>query len=278
MIERLSFTRDWKQAAACPAAWHAQRVSGIYSPPPKPCYATGSLWHAALLTPDRIPAVYAEYGDLITLQKAGKTGQKGDPNADARQAVADGIYTRSVPQVAEMLEGGRCEVAVEWECGGLPWVCHVDLLAADGCVLDGKTCKDITGTQWSPVQRRYIPWHEALLYWHQLAVYRRALGPETVPAVGLIACQSTADIPDVRVIASVEGDEDILDQYAALVEKSMSEPWESPLTGLKLPPFRAMMAAPLADMLRCEEPDCGWCRRSRQNVVFPHRLSRAAGL
>jgi hypothetical protein len=295
MNRPLSITSDWKVAAACPAAWHAERVARVYTREPKECFATGSLFHAALLTPDRIPAVYAEYGDLLTLSRAGKTGKAGEPNAAARQALADAEYVRTRPQVAELLDGGKCETEVRFELDGVPWIAHIDLITAGGCVCDAKTCRDIVGSEWDPVRKARVPWHEALLYWHQLAVYRKAVGAE---AVALIACQSCAEPPpDVRIIERSACDDDLLDQYAADVEASMRHEWTSPVTGQRMPSFVAMQACPDAaaltelfarydetgkrlarDFSRCESPSCGWCRKSREDLFFPYAAERGKGV
>jgi hypothetical protein len=275
VVKPLSFTSDWKPAAACPAAWHAERVAGVYRPAPKDCYATGSLFHAVLLTPDRVPAVYAEYGDMLTLTRASGGYQKGEPNAAARETIANALYCRGVPDVAELLDGGRCETEIRWTLAGVPWVCHVDLITAGGCVLDAKTCRDIAGETWVPERKQRVPWHESMLYWWQLATYRRAVGPEAVPAVGIIACQATDDIPEVRVIELDAADDDLLDDYAARIERSMTAPWVSPVTGLTLPPFPEMAEHP-ERLPRCEA--CAWCRRSRTSFNIVHRIARSAGL
>ena len=280
MTHRLSFTSDWKPAAACPAAWHAQRVAGVYSPAPKECYAAGSLFHAVLLTPDRVPAVYAEYGEFLTLSRSGKSGAKGEPNAKARDAITDAAYARSRPEIAELLAGARCETEVQFDLDGIPWIAHVDLITAHGCVCDAKTCKDIEGTEWSAAVRQRVPWHEAMLYWHQLAVYRRALGTQE-PAVAIIACQHCEDgTPDVRIIERSEADDDILDRLASDVVWSMRHEWESPLTGIRLPSFADMLDMP-ADLAqgylpRCET--CEWCRRSRRSLYFPYAARRERGV
>jgi len=277
-MDRLSFTSAWKPAARCPAAWKAER-DGLIAREVKPCYATGSLFHAALLTPDRVSAVLAEYGDLLVLQKASKTGPAGSPNAAAREAQHDGLYVRQLPAVAALLNGAQCEVEITFALDGVPWVAHVDCITAAGCILDAKTCRDIEGTEWCPVRRCRRPWHETMLYWHQLAVYRHARGPETVPAVGLIACQSFDDgFPAVRIIERAQQDADILDRAAEDVALSMRHEWVSPLTGRTLPPFAEMLETPADDLPRCESPNCAWCRRTPRDIYYTYSAEREPGL
>lgn len=234
-----------------------------------------------MLTPDRVPAVYAEYGDDLVLTRAGKSGKAGDPNKDARDAIADAEYVRSRPQVAELLDGAQCEAEVCFVLDGIQWVAHIDLATSAGCVCDAKTCADVDGTEWSPVARARIPWHEALLYWHQLATYRRARGAATVPAVALIVCQHCADgVPDVRIIERAAEDDDILDRLAGDVEWSMRHEWTSPLTGRAVPPFANMLDA-RPDVAAIALPRCGtcpWCRQTRADLYFPYRSRRDAGV
>lgn len=272
---RLSFTSDWKPAATCAQAWHAERVARTYRRPTKECFATGSLFHAVALTPERIPAVYAEYGDLLVTSKAGKGGPAGSPNAAARDAIACAEYTRSRPQVAELLAGARCETELTFDLDGMAWVAHVDLITAAGCVIDFKTCAKIEGIEWSDWQHRYVPWHMAMLYWYQLALYRRALGG--APAVAIVACQDcTEPPPDVRIIELQADSDEVLDQYAADIEASMRHEWTSPATGKRLPPFAEMVQMDTADLHRCES--CHYCRTSRRDLYFPFAIPRTGGV
>lgn len=278
----LSFTSDLKPAAACPAAWHAERVAKVHAREPRECFATGSLFHAQLLTPERIPEVYAEYAEtgFLTLSRAGKTGAKGEPNAAARQCLADALYVRSLPDVAALLYGAHCETEVRFELAGIPWISHIDLITDIGTILDAKTCRDVTGTEWCPVRKARVPWHESMLYWWQLALYRRAVSPADVPAVGIIACQSfPGSVPDVRVIVLSEDDTPCLDDYAGQIERSMRHEWTSPLTGRTIPAFETMLAVTDSNTLpRCEEPGCAWCRKSRTKPYVTHRIARERGL
>jgi hypothetical protein len=114
------------------------------------------------------------------------------------------------------------------------------------------------------------------LYWWQFAVYRRAVGAASVPAVGIIACQATEDVPEVRVIELAADCDAILDEYAATVERSMVSPWQSPVSGLTLPPFPALAEADPATLPRCEA--CAWCRKSRTAYNLVHRIARERGL
>jgi len=282
----LSFTSDWKPAAACPAAWHAERVTQEYVSEPRECFATGSLFHAVLLTPGRVPAVFAEYGDLLTLTRASGDYKKGDPNKDARDIMRDAAYARALPEVAMWLDGATCEEEVSFDLDGTPWVCHIDM-SNEGCILDAKKCKDVMGLEYLPARGRRVIWHVAMLYWYQLAVYRRAKRAEG--GIGILALQPTDDVPEVRIIPPIDRDYDIIDGYAKEVEASMRHAWTSPITGTLRPPFVEMLACGDAASLavlcskhsgnsRCESNRCGWCRKSRQNLYFPYAFERSRGV
>jgi hypothetical protein len=284
----LSFTSDWKPAAACPAAWHAQRVAGEYQPERKECFATGSLFHATLLTPERVPAVYAEYGDMLTLTRASKTGQKGEPNAAARDAIADATYARSLPDVADLLDGGRCETEVLFDLDGIPWIAHIDLITANGSVVDVKTASDLHKLYWNPAEKlRNAPWwndevqiSEGLLYWHQLAVYRRALGGPADRPVGIIAVRHRdGKHPHWHIIQRDERDDDILNGYASDVVWSMRHDWNSPITGERIPPFADMLDMP-SELAQAILPHCGqcdWCIET-QDPYVTYAARRERGL
>jgi hypothetical protein len=275
-LPRLTFTRDFKLAAECPSRWHAERIARVFAPAPKECHATGNLFHAVVLTPERVQAVYDEYGDLLVLSRASGGYAKGDPNGAARATIANALYCRGIPAVAELLDGARCETEILWELAGVLWACHMDLITASGCIMDIKTCRDIRAEEWIPERKMRVPWHEAMLYWWQLAVYRKAVGPSNVPAVGIIACQATEDVPEVRVIELAADCDGILDEYAATVERSMGFDWISPVTGMELPPFPEMAEMSADSLPRCEA--CAWCRKSRTAYNMVHRIARERGL
>jgi len=263
-VSHLSFSQ-WRSISTCPAAWHAEKVRGVYAPEPTEAMALGTLLHAAILPPHFTVAVIDNEPDLQT--------RKG-PTAAAQRILAAAEYALTLPDVQTVLSGSEFEVPFAADFGGIEWAGRVDLVDRRGLIVDVKLAsRGVNEYAWNDLARHRLHWTQDGLYWHQLALYRRLVDPDA--CVGLLAVQPSDRAHDVAIWLLEEAAYPWLDALADAMAASVQNPWTSPVTGVTLPPIAEMLANATGEGLaRCE--DCPWCRKSRTTHfrVFAPFLAR----
>jgi hypothetical protein len=133
----------------CAYRWHAKKVLKIPEPP-TPNQSLGRAVHAALAanfeqkceTKADLPvlgvlAVYREAWEVLSAE----TEFRDTEDPEALGKTGEGLVAKYMEEAAPWIEPAAVEIRVEGVIAGVKVAGYIDLLDADGCVIDIKTAK-----------------------------------------------------------------------------------------------------------------------------------------
>ncbi len=287
-VDHVSFSalRSWRE---CPEAAWAHRVAHLWKPTPTAAMATGTLVEAALTLPldataeQALAALRPDDRELLTAY-AGTP--RARPAADAEKALAWGRQAAAIPRVAEQLAGGRMQVEIRAELGGLVWLGYADLVTVADRLWDIKALQDAGDpcalTKWVDARPRgyYTTPIAAARYGYQLALYWLGLNQDgqSIESAGLIIVGKHTNrdgtaTPHVRM--PVWQDTRQFEAYLNTMEAVCLHPWTCD-TGAAIPALPDLYGHDGRGLPRCEA--CDWCVGHPGEPIVPYADPEPRGL
>lgn len=229
-----------KSFAACPLAWYAEHVAGVYRREMTEAMAIGVLFEALLTGDAEAEARVKDSGWLHT--------QKGELRAAASRVPAMVEAWRKQPVMCELIEG-ECSVALQGEIAGVPVKGLLDVLCTDRRrIVDVKTASTFD-SGWSTVYNRRVPWWQDWGYhwqaWFYSELYRQNYEGEPEYIVAAITKQTPPRMQALRFTGSCE-----LFEPETMIPGLLSEMAElAPQVGIE------------GQIEACRKTDCEVCSR-----------------